>query len=42
MTLNEIAYNIKNIVERGIAGEDSNLSIRQIKSMVDYHRAQLL
>jgi hypothetical protein len=42
MTLNEIAYNIKNIVEGGISGEDSNISIRQIKSMVHYHRAQLL
>ena len=42
MTLNEIAYNIKNIVEGGMPGEDSNLSIRQIKHMVNYHRAQLL
>ena len=42
MTLNEIAYNIKNIVEGGISGEDSTLSIRQIKAMVNYHRAQLL
>jgi hypothetical protein len=42
MTINEIAYNIKNIVEGGIAGDDSNLSITQIKYMVNYHRAQLL
>lgn len=42
MTLNEIAYNIKNIVEGGISGEDSTLSLRQVKSMVNYHRAQLL
>jgi len=42
MTLNQIAYNIKNIVEGGIAGDDSNLSITQIKYMVNYHRAQLL
>ena len=42
ITLNEIAYNIKNLVEGGISGEDSNLSIRQIKHMVDYHRANLL
>jgi len=42
MTQNEIAYNIKNIVEGGISGEDSNLSIRQIRHMIDYHRAQLL
>ena len=42
MTLDEIAYNIKNIAEGGISGEDSNISIRQIKAMVHYHRAQLL
>ena len=42
MTLNEIAYNIKNLVEGGMSGEDSNLSITQIKHMVHYHRANLL
>jgi len=42
MTLNEIAYNIKNIVEGGVAGEDSNLSLTQIKHMIHYHRATLL
>jgi hypothetical protein len=42
MTLNEIAYNIKNIVEGGISGEDSNLSLEQIKHMIHYHRALLL
>lgn len=42
MTLNEIAYNIKNIVEGGIAGEDSNLSLSQIKHMIHYHRANLI
>ena len=42
MTLNEISYNIKNLVEGGISGEDSNLSIRQINHMVHYHRANLL
>jgi hypothetical protein len=42
MTLDEIVYNIKNIVEGGISGEDSNISNRQIKNMVHYHRAQLL
>jgi|TARA_R100000084_G_scaffold45782_2_gene18816 hypothetical protein len=42
MTLNEIAYNIKNIVEGGISGEDSTLSIRQIKAMVHYHRSKLI
>ena len=42
MTLNEIAYNIKNIVEGGISGEDSKISIRQIKAMIHYHRAGIL
>lgn len=42
MTLNEIAYNIKNIVEGGRHGEDSSISIRQIRHMVNYHRARLI
>ena len=42
MTLNEIAYNIKNIVEGGATTLDSNISIRQIQAMIHYHRAQLL
>ena len=42
MILNEIAYNIKNIVEGGVTTGDSNVSLRQIKAMIHYHRAQLL
>jgi hypothetical protein len=42
MTLNEIAYNIKNILEGGATTLDSNISIRQIQAMIHYHRAQLL
>ena len=42
VSLEEITYNIKNLVEGGISGEDSNLSIRQIRHMVHYHRANLL
>ena len=42
MTLNEIAYNIKNIVEGGATTLDSNISIRHIEAMIHYHRAQLL
>ena len=42
MTLNEIAFNIKNIVEGGVHSTDSNISLRQIKAMIHYHRAQLL
>ena len=42
MTLSEIAYNIKNILEGGMSTADSNISIKQIQSMIHYHRAQLL
>tara|TARA_R110002020_G_scaffold17225_15_gene60825 strand:- start:422 stop:1141 length:720 start_codon:yes stop_codon:yes gene_type:complete len=42
MTLDEIAYNIKNIVEGGRHGEDSSISIKQIRHMVNYHRARLM
>ena len=42
MTLNEIAYNIKNVLEGGASTLDSNISIRQIQAMIHYHRAQLL
>ena len=41
-TLNEIAYNIKNIVEGGVGSDDSNLSLRQIKYLVHVKRAELL
>lgn len=42
MTLNEIAYNIRNIVAGGIGSDDSDTSLRQIKFMIHYHRANLL
>jgi hypothetical protein len=41
-TLNEIAYNIKNVISGGVASDDSDVSLRQIKFMVHYHRANLL
>tara|TARA_R100001377_G_C3191837_1_gene110915 strand:- start:597 stop:1253 length:657 start_codon:yes stop_codon:yes gene_type:complete len=41
-TLNEIAYNIKNIVEGGVGTDDSNLSMRQIKFLIHTTRASLL
>jgi len=41
-TLNEIAYNIKNIISGGVASDDSDVSTRQIKFMIHYHRANLL
>ncbi len=42
MTLNEIAYNIKNLAEGGYTTDDSKLSIRQIKEWIHYHRLNLL
>lgn len=42
MTLNEIAYNIKNLAEGGYSTDDSKLDIRQIKAWVHYHRLGLL
>lgn len=41
-TLNEIAYNIRNTVSGGVASDDTDISLRQIKFMVHYHRANLL
>ena len=41
-TLNEIAYNIKNIARGGITSDDDNLSMRQLKFMIHYHRAGIL
>ena len=42
MTLNEIAYNIKSLVEGGYSTKDSNLSLRQIKAWINYHRLNIL
>jgi len=42
MTLNEIAYNIRNVASGGIGSDDTDLSLRQIKFMIHYHRANLL
>tara|TARA_R100001082_G_C4362290_1_gene159976 strand:- start:1624 stop:2481 length:858 start_codon:yes stop_codon:yes gene_type:complete len=41
-SLNEIAYNVRNIARGGYASDDELISIRQIKHWVHYHRAQLL
>ena len=41
-TLNEIAYNIRNIIEGGVGSDDSNLSTRQIKYLIHSKRAELL
>ena len=41
-SINEIAYNIRNIARGGYASDDENISIRQIKHWVHYHRARLL
>ena len=41
-TLNEIAYNIRNVISGGVSSDDTDVSLRQIKFMVHYHRANLL
>tara|TARA_B110000977_G_scaffold3908_1_gene5411 strand:- start:3323 stop:3994 length:672 start_codon:yes stop_codon:yes gene_type:complete len=41
-TLNEIAYNIRNLISGGVGSDDSDISTRQIKFMIHYHRANLL
>ena len=41
-TLNEIAYNIKNLAYGGINKEEENISTRQIKFWIHYHRAEIL
>ncbi len=41
-TLNEIAYNIRNITRSGISNDDDRMTIRQIKFWIKYHRAFLV
>lgn len=41
-TLNEIAYNIKNLAYGGNAPKEVNISIKQIKHWIHYHRAKLI
>ena len=41
-TLNEIAYNIRNIVSGGIASDDDNFSMRQLKFIINSQRANML
>lgn len=42
ITLNEIAYNIKNIAYGGDTGIENSINIRQIKHWVHYHRSKLI
>lgn len=42
VTLNEIAYNIKNIAYGGQTSDENFISIEQIKFWVHYHRARLI
>lgn len=42
ITLNELAYNIKNIAYGGDTGMENSIDIRQIKFWVHYHRAKLI
>ena len=42
ITLNEIAYNIKNLAYGGSTSTENNISLRQIKHWIHYHRAKLI
>ena len=42
ITLNEIAYNIKNLAYGGKTSTENNISLRQIKHWIHYHRAKLI
>ena len=42
ITLNEIAYNIKNLAYGGKNSSENNISTSQIKHWVHYHRAKLI
>ena len=42
ITLNEIAYNIKNLAYGGKSSLESDINIRQIKHWIHYHRAKLI
>ena len=42
MTLNEIAYNILNIVRGGRSNNDEHISLSQIKFTVKYYRAMMI
>jgi hypothetical protein len=41
ITLNEIAYNIKNLAYGGKNSTENNISIQQIKHWIHYHRAKI-
>ena len=42
ITLNEIAYNIKNLAYGGSHSTEESISLRQIKSWIHYHRAKII
>ena len=42
MTLDEIAYNILNLVRGGRSHNDESISLRQIKFNIKYYRAMLI
>ena len=42
ITLNEIAYNIKNLAYGGTHSTEESMSIKQIKKWIHYHRAKLI
>ena len=42
ITLNEIAYNIRNLAYGGKNSSENNISLSQIKHWIHYHRAKLI
>tara|TARA_R110002051_G_scaffold208859_1_gene274785 strand:+ start:883 stop:1959 length:1077 start_codon:yes stop_codon:yes gene_type:complete len=42
ITLNEIAYNIKNLAYGGSTSTENSIPLRQIKHWIHYHRAKLI
>ena len=42
ITLNEIAYNIKNLAYGGMTSLENSISLKQIKHWIHYHRAKLI
>lgn len=42
ITVNEIAYNIKNIAYGGSTSTENSISLKQIKHWINYHRAKLI
>ena len=42
MTLDEIAYNLRNLIRGGISNQDEEISLEQIKFNVRHYRAMFI